>query len=321
MPERPWGYWTEQKLSMLADYLPCFTTAASKKAKTTLYLDLFAGDVENVSRTTGASIAGSPKVALDTVPPFGKVVLFELPAEAARLGQRLHRDYPGRDLTVYPGNCNLTIDQALRDLAPLARAPTFALIDQYAAEIHWTTLAKLAQFKRRSPNKVELWLLFAPSMLPRGLAQDDPGRVAEFADRITAMYGTPAWQHIHDARQAGRLGPADTRYELVNLMRWRLEWALRYKITHTFEMKNTHGGPLYEMIFATDNAAGNRIMSHIYGLAAERQPRMREDALAKVQAVREEKRGDLTLFPPLPRAVKAAALYQHRPPEPPYHLR
>jgi three-Cys-motif partner protein len=320
MPERPWGYWTEQKLSMLSDYLPRFTTA-SRRARTTVYLDLFAGDVENVSRTTGAAISGSPKVALDTVPPFGTVVLFELPTAATRLDQQLHQNYPGRDLRIYPGDCNFTIDHALRNLMPLASAPTFALIDQYAAEIHWATIAKLAGFKRRSPYKVELWLLFASSMLPRGLAQDDPGRVVQFADRITAMYGTDAWRQIHAARLDGRLSPADARYELVNLMRWRLERVLRYRITHTFEMKNTRGVPMYEMIFATDNAAGNRIMSHIYGLAAERQPRMREEAVAKLQAIEEERRGELTLFPPVPRIVKAAALYQHRPPEVPYHLR
>jgi three-Cys-motif partner protein len=212
MAERSWGYWTEHKLSMLADYLPRFTTASSR-ARTTVYLDLFAGDIENISMITGEAIPGSPKVALDTAPPFGKVVLFELPTEATRLRKQLQEDYPGRDFAVYPGDCNTSIDTALRDLAPLASAPTFAFIDQYAAEIHWTTLVKLARFKRRSPYKVELWILFAASMLPRGLGQDDPDRVAEFASRITAMYGTPVWRVIHDARQDGRLTAADMRYE------------------------------------------------------------------------------------------------------------
>jgi len=320
MPERPWGYWTEQKLSMLADYLPCFTTA-SKRTQTTLYLDLFAGDVENVSRTTGAAISGSPKVALDTNPPFGKVILFEFPAEAARLEARLRLDYPGRDLTVYPGDCNVTIDQALCDLEPWASAPVFAFVDQYAAEIHWATLVKLAKFKRGSRYKVELWLLFAPSMLPRALGQDDPAHVAQFARRITAMYGTDAWQYIHAARLEGRLSPADMRYELVNLMRWRLENMLHYRITHTFEMKNTRGGPMYEMIFATDNAAGNSIMSYIYGVAAERQPQMRTEAFAKLREREEAERGELALFPAPARTVAPGALYQHRPPELPYHRR
>jgi three-Cys-motif partner protein len=320
MAGRSWGYWTEHKLNMLADYLPCFTTASSR-ARTTVYLDLFAGDIENVSKTTGEAIPGSPKVALDATPPFGKVVLFELPTEATRLRKQLQEDYPGRDVTVYPGDCNASIDTALRDLAPLASAPTFAFIDQYAAEIHWTTLVKLARFKRRSPYKVELWMLFAASMLPRGLGQDDPDRAAEFASRITAMYGTPVWRAIHDARQDGRLTAADMRYELVNLMRWRLERLLGYTITHTVEMKNTRGVPLYEMIFATDNAAGNRIMSHIYGLASERQPGMREEALSKLRVLQEAERGEFTLFPPPARTVKPGALYQHQPPEPPYHVR
>lgn len=28
--DRSWGFWTEQKLAMLADYLPAFTTASKK---------------------------------------------------------------------------------------------------------------------------------------------------------------------------------------------------------------------------------------------------------------------------------------------------
>ena len=81
---RTWGYWTEQKLSMLAAYLPAFTTA-SQRSPRTLYLDLFAGDNRNLSRTTGEEISGSPRVALNTVPAFAKVILFEMPAQAARL--------------------------------------------------------------------------------------------------------------------------------------------------------------------------------------------------------------------------------------------
>lgn len=68
---RTWGYWTEQKLSVLAAYLPAFTTA-SQRSPRTLYLDLFAGDDRNLSRTTGEEISGSPRVALDTAPPHGR---------------------------------------------------------------------------------------------------------------------------------------------------------------------------------------------------------------------------------------------------------
>ena len=319
MTERSWGYWTEQKLEILTEYLPAFTKA-SQRAGTTVYHDLFAGDTNNISRTTGEVISGSPRIALDTEPPFSKVVLFELPGAAERLEQELRCEYPGRDLTVKAGDCNVTIDDVLANLRHVCTAPTFAFVDQYAAEIHWTTLTKLASFKQRSKFKVELWLLFAPSMLPRGLAKEDPDRAAAFADRITKMYGTAAWQEIHEARLAELLDPAEFRYELVNMMRWQLEHELGYQATHTFEMKNTNGVPIYEMIFATDNGAGNRIMSHLYGKAAKRRPRMREEALTKLRSVKEQERGALTLFPPMPRIVEPDDLYQHSPPQPPYRL-
>ena len=60
-------------------------------------------------------------------------------------------------------------------------------------------------------------------------------------------------------------------------MRWRLERALGYRAAHAFEVENS-SGPLYHMIFATDNGVGTRIMSSIYTTAAERLPEMRREA-------------------------------------------
>jgi three-Cys-motif partner protein len=316
-----WGYWTEQKLSMLAAYLTAFTTASSRASRT-LHLDLFAGEHRNLSRTTGEEISGSPRVALDTAPPFTKVVLFELPAQAARLDAELRMAYPQRDFEVIPGNCNQQLGPVLDRLSRDGWnwAPTFTLLDQLAAEIHWSTLDQLSRFKRAGRPKAELWLLFASSMLPRGLASVDPAAVDRFADRITAMYGTEDWRDAYLARGRGLLTGAELRDELLNLMRWRLEKVLGYRVTHSFGMKNTRGMPLYNMVFATDHQAGERIMNHIYGKAAEVRPQMQAEAAARLQAEKEEKSGKLGLFPPLPKAVKPEELYTHQPPVPPFQL-
>jgi three-Cys-motif partner protein len=67
---RSWGWWTEQKLDILGDYLAAFTTAC-KRAGQTVYLDLFAGQPDNVSRDgAGRVIRGSARRALDTQPPL-----------------------------------------------------------------------------------------------------------------------------------------------------------------------------------------------------------------------------------------------------------
>jgi len=90
--ERPWGFWTESKLDMLPAYLPAFTTA-SKKAPSTVYLDLFAGQATNVSRDTGRPIEGSLLRALQIKPPFTVVRGFELRYKRA---QSLAGGLPGR---------------------------------------------------------------------------------------------------------------------------------------------------------------------------------------------------------------------------------
>ena len=306
---------------MLGAYLPAFTTA-SQSSPRTLYLDLFAGEDRNLSRTTGEEISGSPRVALDTVPPFTKVVLFELLAQAARLDPELRAAYPNRDFEIIPGDCNQTVSPVLERLRRDGWnwAATFALVDQQAAEIRWSTLEQLARFKRADRPKAELWLLFASSMLPRGLASVKPEAVEGFAGRITAMYGTEEWRDAYDGRRRNLLTGAELRDELLNLMRWRLEKVLGYRVTRPFEMKNTKGGPLYNMILATDHPAGERIMNHIYGKAAEVRPQMQAEAAAKAQEEREEKLGTPGLFAPLPKTVEPDDLYIHQPPTPPYQL-
>src|SRR5262249_60277014 len=83
MPPRAWGWWTEQKLDILSDYLAAFNKA-SAKAGTTVYLDLFAGRAQNVSRSrTEHLIRGSARRALETTPPFTVLRIFELAGRAA----------------------------------------------------------------------------------------------------------------------------------------------------------------------------------------------------------------------------------------------
>jgi three-Cys-motif partner protein len=308
---------------MLAEYLPAFTTA-SQAAGATVYLDLFAGAAQNTSRTTGRPIDGSPRIALRTAPAFTKVVLFELPSQAPKLEADLRQSFPGRDLSVYSGDCNQTIPSALADLAQMNHAATFALIDQYAAEVEWSTLESLAAFKRARRDgtryKVELWLLLAHGMLPRGLSADNYTSWEAFVARVDAMYGSHDWAPIYSAWTDAVLSPADFRSELVNLMRWRLERVLGYNSTHTFEMKNTNGSPIYTMIFATDNAAGDRIMRFIYGKAAEKRPQMQGEAAALMLEKREAEAGVAGLFPPLPKLVPPDKLYEHEPPTTPFGM-
>jgi hypothetical protein len=119
--------------------------------------------------------------------------------------------------------------------------------------------------------------LFASSAPVRVLGLRNP-MTEDAAAQITRLFGTTAWRPIHELRRGGELSAEEARDEFVNLMRWRLETDLGYVRTHPLHLKSERGVPLYHMIFATDNEAGDRIMSSIYAAAAQTIPEMAREA-------------------------------------------
>lgn len=291
MAARGWGYWTEAKLDILSAYLPAFASA-SVKAGTVVYLDLFAGNEENQRRDTGTDIKGSAVRALEALPPQAGLYLFELPRVAVALKSRLSGLFPHRTFEVVEGDSNQKLDDVLQKIRTndLAWAPMFAYIDPYSTStLQWDALRRLSDFKRDRKYKVELWLLFYGSDIPRVLGQ----RESDNASKVTRTFGCDDWRPIAQDRDEGKIDPARARYEYTNLMRWRLQHVLGYERTHALEIKNISGSYLYDLIFATDNAAGDRIMGDIYRKALARNERMRLEA---VEMRRDRRSGQPSLF-------------------------
>ena len=276
---RPWGYWTEVKLQILADYLDAFLTACQGQREV-VYLDAFAGDGRGLSRVTGEIFQGSALRALEARGKnghrFTRLRYFEREGKASALEARLRADNPGRDIKVYGGDCNARLRDALDELHDVRWAPTFAFLDPDGLEVDWQTLEMLAAHKTGSKYKTELWMLFASPAFMRVLSLSDP--TDESAAQVTRLFGTEAWRPIHRMRCAGELTPEESRNEFVNLMRRRLEVDLGYARTHSLHLKSERGVPLYHMLFATDNEAGDRIMSSVYAAAARMIPAMAREA-------------------------------------------
>jgi three-Cys-motif partner protein len=290
---REFQYWTRNKLGILAGYLPAFNTASLRSSER-LYIDLMAGEPTNRDRQTGEVFDGSARLALAASPPFTRLAFCEKPPRAAALEDDLRRRYPGRHFGIYAGDCNETIDQVLADLAPWNWAPTFAFIDQQAAEVHWRTLQRLASFRANPQGwKVELWILMSPAEIARGVAGTNG---PAFAARVDSLFGNGDWRRIQAARQRESIGPADYRDEMVNLLRLQIEEELGYSMTARIPMRMPTGMPLYDMVFATDHWAGNKIMTHLYRSAAQREPEMIQEAKALARRQREDKAGMTPMF-------------------------
>lgn len=295
---RAWGYWTVEKLDILRRYLDAFTTTTKFKASERIYLDLFAGGPENVGKRTGKPIDSSARIALKIdSPPFTQVHLFELPATAAALEEALRADFPDHPFEVHAGDCNRTLPDVLRQLAPVAWAPTFAFVDPNGWEAEWMTLRAIADFRRSERWKAEMWILFAEPMMTRVLPTSFGHQLQEhLAEEVDRAFGTRAWRAIYETRRSGEWDAARARAEYINLMRWRIETELGYEWTHPLEVCNEQGRPIYYMIFATDHPTGTSIMSDLYATAAAEFPQMRAAARRLTAKQKQEDRGLFPLF-------------------------
>ena len=179
---------------LLQRYLAAFTTTTRNKAPTCVYLDLFAGEPENVDRVTKLPIKGSPRIALGTEnPPFTYLRFFELEPNVTKLRDALTVEFVTRNWLVYE-DCNASIDQALADLwsAGVGKAPTFASSIRMDPTTIGGRLRPLPLHKRppKSRTKVELWMLFPAPLFARLLPTSGELR-SQDNDSITAMYGDP----------------------------------------------------------------------------------------------------------------------------------
>lgn len=292
---REWDYWTRNKLNILKDYLPAFCQASLRSSER-IYLDLMAGEPENIDKGSNELFDGSPRLAMQANPGFTKLVFCERdPKKSSNLRSDLASRFPNdQRWRVAEGDCNTEIDKILSSLAHISWAPTFAFVDQYAAEVTWETLAKVAHFRKNKKNtKTELWILLSPTMIIKGATGTNSDG---FANRVDSLYGENSWRRILTARLQDVISPEDFRVEMVNLFRWNLHNYLGYSITTRIPMKMTNNTTLYDMVFATDHPVGQKIMTQLYRSAAEREPEMNREARARGFNVRTEKGIQTALF-------------------------
>ena len=102
--------------------------------------------------------------------------------------------------------------------------------------------------------------------------------------------------NIYNARREAAISGSEARELYLNLMRWRLENELGYKWTHPLELKNLGGTSIYYMIFATCDAAGDRIMRHLYNKAANQFPHMQNEARQRLRQIEDDATGVQRLF-------------------------
>lgn len=253
-PARDAASWTEEKLMILEAYLNAFAKAC-QKAGGWYGLDPFAGTGLNWSTTRDAPVNGSALIALKAEPPRAtKVVMAE--RHSGAFAALTHRTEGYGDRAV---RFNDDANGIVADMLALVprRAPTFAFLDPEGSELEWPTVEAIAEHKRRhSPNKIEQLILFPTDMGFVRLAPDHP-------ELVTRIYGHDRWKEVYEGRSAGKITAEQARSGYVRLYASGFT-NLGYRTVLDRQITKAKGTPMYFLIFATDNDAGEKIMDWVF---------------------------------------------------------
>jgi three-Cys-motif partner protein len=245
--------WTEHKARLIERYLYYFVLITHHGT----YIDGFAGPQEEDKPEMW-----SAKLVLESRPrwlqrfhlcelrPRSVIALKEMVATQPRR----ERKEPKREVKIYAGDFNKTIDQVLAgDNIPPKQA-TFALLDQRTFECDWATVLKIARHK--VPTKIELFYFLPAHWFGRAFHETNDKSV------IARWWGRDDWPRLGDL----------TDRERADLLRDRLRDELGYRYAYPWPIYSREEGEgriKYHMVHASDHDEAPKLMRRAYEQALD----------------------------------------------------
>jgi three-Cys-motif partner protein len=256
------GEWSEIKLEILNKYAHAYTTILSKKQLRFIYIDGFAGAGQHLSRRTGDVVQGSPQIALNISPPFHEYHFVDLNPKRA---DQLRDLSAGRsNVYVYNGDCNEIL---LNEVFPRARyedhARALCILDPYGLHLDWEVMRTAGQMK-----SVDLFLNFPVMDMNMNVLWNNPEKVdASQKDRMNSFWGDESWWEATYTTEADLFGyPVKTGIEtVVQAFRQRLKKVASFGyVPEPMPMRNSKGGIVYYLFFASQVATADKIIKDIF---------------------------------------------------------
>ncbi|NVL89533.1 MAG: three-Cys-motif partner protein TcmP [Desulfobacterales bacterium] len=262
------GIWSEIKLDIIKEYASAFTTIMRKQdwCRGYAYIDAFAGAGVHIRRKTGELIPGSPWNALEIANPFTEYHYIDIDKKKTEILERLAPE--NFNIKIYLGDCNeILAKKIFPTLQNKSKKRALCFFDPYGLHLYWETIIEAAKLRT-----TEIFLNFPlmdmnRNVLHKDLISADPDQI----ERMNKFCGSEDWQEILYRKGKDLFG--DT-YQMkigsnVQLGKWfmsdRLQKAAGFKfVPEPVLMRNSKGGPLFFLFFATYNETGNKIVSEIF---------------------------------------------------------
>ena len=265
------GIWSEIKLDIIKEYANAFTKIMKSQewCKGYVYIDAFAGPGVHISRRTGEFISGSPLNALEIDNPFTAYHYIDIDKEKAETLNRLTGDRT--NINIYQEDCNeVLVKKILPMLQYESKKRALCILDPYGLHLQWETIMTAAKLKT-----TVIFLNFPLMDMNRNVLHKDLlSADADQIERMNKFCGTDEWQEIlyKKDKQMDLFGDPD-RIKIVNsnikLGEWfkkeRLQKTAGFKfVPEPMLMRNSKGGPLFFLFFASHNETGKKIVTDIF---------------------------------------------------------
>lgn len=272
------GPWTQIKLDLLRRYLVSFNQALQNRPSpqrpfSRIYIDAFAGTGEceiRMDEQTVATIEGSAKIALETVPAFDEVHLIDLNPGYVEELTRLAGGYDTK-VKVHLDEANSAINKLLGSRNwNYSRGVIF--LDPYGMTVPWTTLQRIA-----STKALDVWYLFPLSATYRQAATDFDKVDAAKAKALDDVLGTQEWrEHFYQPDgQNGLLGETESKVrtygstDIADYVKHRLAQVFEGWVSEPLYLRSSKGPALFALFCCISNpsppavALAKRIAKHI----------------------------------------------------------
>jgi three-Cys-motif partner protein len=266
------GKWTEEKLSILSEYLRAYATImhAQKKAwlKSFHYIDAFAGSGVNIKldKDQVSYVKGSVLRAIECNPPFDAFWFIELSPERARHLHKIKEQHSNKIINIVQDEANKVInEQIVPEFDYKSRKRGLVFLDPYGLQINWDTLVALSKAKT-----FDVLINFSLMGVTRILKRDEPpsGKNLELLKRIM---GNIDWvdKLYNPSPQLNIFGKQEISREIIrvehlaNVYMEQLKQCFKF-VSDFFIMRNSKNSPLYALYLVSHNETAVKITNDIF---------------------------------------------------------
>jgi three-Cys-motif partner protein len=263
------GPWSEIKLEIIEKYGPAYTQAFSGKGRALkkFYIDGFSGSGLHLSKSTKATIAGSPARALKVNPPFDGFFFIDLDKDKT---DYLRKQCEGlTNVDIFTGDCNRHLTC---DVLPKIQYDLFTralcLLDPYGMHLNWDVIQMAGQSRA-----IDVFLNFPIMDINRNALTRNPDNATpESIERMNRLWGDDSWRTIAyvESNQQSLFGdPPDLIKQdndtIAEAFRQRLSKVAGFTyVPEPLPMKNSNNAVLYYLFFAAASKTADKIIRDIF---------------------------------------------------------